>query len=60
MSTSYLTASQTAERLGVSRMTVNRLIRSGALSAIRPGRNYVLEAQVVEQYLEAHRVAVPA
>lgn len=56
MSTDLLTASEVAERLRVSTMTVYRLIRSGELPAVRVGRNYRVRSDDLLSYLDRQRV----
>lgn len=44
----FLTASQAARRLGVSRQRVHQLLRRGALTSVRVSRvHYVREADVL-------------
>jgi excisionase family DNA binding protein len=52
-----LSVGQVAERLGVSRQTVARLIESGALAAHRIGGAYKVPEQDLAAYLERTRVA---
>lgn len=53
MTSALLTASEVADRLRVSTMTVYRLIRRGELPAVRVGRNYRVRAGDLEAYLDA-------
>ncbi len=46
-----LTVNEVAELLRVSRMTVYRLIKEGAMSAFRVGRSYRLREEDVHSYL---------
>lgn len=45
---SYLTVGEAAERLGVSPRLVRRLAADGALRASKPGRDWQLDADAVE------------
>lgn len=56
MGNRLLTAAEVAGRLRVSTMTVYRLIRSGELPAVRVGRNYRVQAEDLETYLDEQRV----
>lgn len=49
-----LTTAQVAERLGVCRLTVYRMIRSGVLPHTRVGSSIRIRARDVDAYLEAH------
>jgi len=46
-----LTVREVAEAMRVSNMTIYRLIRAGALPAVRVGRNYRIRAADVDAYL---------
>jgi excisionase family DNA binding protein len=48
-----LTVREVADAMRVSTMTVYRLIRSGALSAIRVGKHFRIRTRDLEDYLEA-------
>ncbi len=48
-----LTASEVADLLRVSRMTVYRLIKEGQIKALRVGRSYRLREDDVDEYLSA-------
>ncbi len=48
-----LTVREVADAMRVSTMTVYRLIRSGALPAIRVGKHFRIRATDLDQYLEA-------
>lgn len=48
----FLTVSEVARLMRVSNMTVYRLIRSGALKAVRVGNRYRLRESDVQQYLD--------
>ena len=52
----FLTASEAAERMRVSKMTVYRLIRSGKLPAVRIGKAYRVREDDLERYLNASYV----
>ena len=47
----FLTVSEVAEVMRVSKMTVYRLIHSGEMPAVRFGRSYRVPESAVEQYL---------
>ncbi|MBG6185559.1 excisionase family DNA binding protein [Arthrobacter sp. CAN_A214] len=53
MTTNLLTVAEIAARMRVSRMTVYRLVQSGALEGIRFGRSYRVPETAVQQYLES-------
>jgi excisionase family DNA binding protein len=48
----FLTVSEVAAMMRVSNMTVYRLIRSGALRAVRVGNRYRLKESDVHKYLD--------
>ncbi|MGH2769266.1 MAG: helix-turn-helix domain-containing protein [Actinomycetota bacterium] len=48
----FLTVSEVARMMRVSNMTVYRLIRSGALKAVRVGNRYRLKESDVHKYLD--------
>jgi len=48
-----LTVREIADAMRVSTMTVYRLIRAGALPAIRVGKHFRIRARDLDQYLEA-------
>ena len=50
---SLLTVREVADAMRVSTMTVYRLIRSGALPAIRVGKHFRIRTLDLEHYLEA-------
>ena len=50
---SLLTVREVAEAMRVSTMTVYRLIRSGALPAIRVGKHFRIRHSDLEHYLKA-------
>ena len=54
----FLTASEAAERMRVSKMTVYRLIRSGQLPAVQIGKAYRVRESDLESYLDASYVNV--
>lgn len=54
----FLTASEAAERMRVSKMTVYRLIRSGKLPAVQIGKAYRVREDDLEGYLNASYVNV--
>lgn len=49
----FVTVSEVALLIRVSRMTVYRLIKQGALPAVRVGRGYRLREADVHRYLNA-------
>ncbi|MEA2550404.1 MAG: hypothetical protein QOE25_173 [Actinomycetota bacterium] len=55
---SLLTVSEVAQAMRVSNMTVYRLIKSGAIPAVRIGKNYRIREAEVERYLAARSVRV--
>jgi excisionase family DNA binding protein len=48
-----LTVREIADAMRVSTMTVYRLIRAGALPAIRVGKHFRIRARDLDEYLEA-------
>ena len=48
-----LTVREVADSMRVSTMTVYRLIRGGALPAIRVGKHFRIRARDLDEYLEA-------
>ncbi|WP_433252927.1 helix-turn-helix domain-containing protein [Streptosporangium sp. CA-135522] len=50
----YMTASEIATAMRVSKMTVYRLIHSGELPATRFGRSFRVAEDAVIDYLKAH------
>jgi excisionase family DNA binding protein len=53
MTTNLLTVAEIAAQMRVSKMTVYRLVQSGALTGIRFGRSYRVSETSVQQYLES-------
>jgi excisionase family DNA binding protein len=51
MTEKLLTVAEIAARMRVSKMTVYRLVHSGALHGVRFGRSYRVPETAVEQYL---------
>lgn len=51
-----LTVREVAEAIRVSNMTVYRLIRSGALQAVRVGRSFRIRPSDVDGFLDARAV----
>ncbi|QSB05810.1 helix-turn-helix domain-containing protein [Natronoglycomyces albus] len=47
----FLTVSEVAELMRVSKMTVYRLVHSGDLQAVRVGRSFRVPESAVEDYL---------
>lgn len=54
----FVSASEAAELLGVSRMWVSSLIRDGKLQAVRVGSSWVIERKDLEDLI-ARRAADP-
>ena len=52
----FLTASEAAARMRVSKMTVYRLIRAGKLPAVQIGKAYRVRESDLEGYLQASYV----
>jgi len=50
---SFVTVSEVARQLRVSKMTVYRLISSGELPAVRIGKSYRIREEDVDAYLVA-------
>lgn len=53
MTTEVLTLDEAAERMRISRRTVERLIASGEVRPLRIGRRVLVTAREVEAYLSA-------
>jgi excisionase family DNA binding protein len=56
--TRLLTVSDVAHRLAISRDSVYRFVRSGALSPLRVGERLRFRPEEIEEYLERNREAV--
>ena len=54
-----LTVREVADSMRVSTMTVYRLIRSGALPAIRVGKHFRIRARDLHAFLEDQTVGAP-
>jgi excisionase family DNA binding protein len=54
----FLTASEAAARMRVSKMTVYRLIRAGKLPAVQIGKAYRVRESDLEGYLDASYVKI--
>jgi excisionase family DNA binding protein len=52
----FLTASEAAERMRVSKMTVYRLIRAGKIPAVQIGKAYRVREDELEGYLNSSYV----
>lgn len=52
----FLTASEVAERMRVSKMTVYRLIKAGKIPAVQIGKAYRVREDQLEQYLDSSYV----
>jgi excisionase family DNA binding protein len=48
----FLTVSEVAQVMRVSKMTVYRLVHGGELPAVRVGRSFRVEEQAVHDYLD--------
>lgn len=53
----YLGVMELAARLGVCRMTANKLIRKGEIVAVRPGRNWKVAESEVSRFEQSARYA---
>ncbi|WP_113718969.1 helix-turn-helix domain-containing protein [Arthrobacter dokdonensis] len=53
ITTNLLTVAEIAAQMRVSKMTVYRLVRSGALNGIRFGRSYRVRETDVQEYLKS-------
>ncbi len=51
----FLRTGQVVELLGVSRMTISRMVRSGTLPAIRLQKQYQFDREAVDRWLEERR-----
>lgn len=60
LQTRFLTVAEVAGIMRVSKMTVYRLVQSGALPAVRVGRSYRVPEQAVRQYLQDAFIEVDA
>ena len=54
----FLTVSEVAKAMRVSKMTVYRLIHNGELPAVRVGRSFRVTMEAVQSYLEQSFVEV--
>ena len=52
----FLTASEAAEQLRVSKMTIYRLIRAGKIPAVQVGKSYRVRVLDLERYLDSSYV----
>jgi excisionase family DNA binding protein len=52
-----LTTTETANRLGIKPRSVVQLIRRGLLSALKHGRDYMIDPSEVDRYIEQRRPA---
>ena len=52
----FLTASEAAEQLRVSKMTIYRLIRAGKIPAVQVGKSYRVRVDDLERYLDSSYV----
>lgn len=54
----FLSATEVAHALRVSRMTAYRLINSGQLGAVRVGRAYRVPERELSRFVAVHRVSL--
>lgn len=54
MAEKLLTVAEVAERWRVSKMTVYRMVHSGALRSMKVGRSFRIPASAVFEYEETH------
>jgi excisionase family DNA binding protein len=47
----YISVSQMAEILGISRMAVHKKIKKGQIKAIKVGRNYIIHQKYIAEIL---------
>lgn len=52
----YITYAEAQELYGVSRMTFNRLVRSGVIEAFRPGKKTLLDAVSVDRWFQSTKI----
>jgi excisionase family DNA binding protein len=52
----FYSLEEIAERLRVSNQTIRRWIKSGRLTAYKPGREWRIRPSDLEEFLEARRV----
>ncbi len=57
---SFFSVQQIADALGINRRTVERLIRTGALEAVRVGGQYRISQGALDRMLKRSRVIVDA
>jgi excisionase family DNA binding protein len=50
-----LNLQQTAQRLGIGESTVRKLVRTGALPAVKLGRRLLFEPAALGHFIAAHR-----
>ena len=55
--TAWINSEEAAARLGVTRVTISRLVRQRELPALRVGRVYRFDPQAVEAYIEENTTA---
>ena len=53
--TDLITAAQAAEILGLSTERVSQLCKQGRIQAVKPGRDWVMARQTVEQFAKIDR-----
>jgi excisionase family DNA binding protein len=47
----FITTSQAAERSGLSKVHLTRLLRNGTLEGVQPGREWLIYTDSLEKYL---------
>lgn len=52
-----LNLGQTAQRLGIGESTVRKLVRSGALPAVKLGRRLLFEPAALGEFIANHRTS---
>ena len=51
----YITVAQAARQLGISRRHLSRLVQTGTIPGIKPGRDWLVKASAVMEYLRQER-----
>lgn len=55
-----LTIAETAANYGISQYAVRKWVNSGALPAVRIGKKFLINEQVIESFLKGESVPAPA
>lgn len=50
MEDKYISTTEAAKELGISRISVFRNIQTGKLKAVKVGRNFIIQAQEVDRF----------